>query len=34
MFMDFDPDAEVIVPGQDGLIRVAVKVLLPLPYQR
>jgi cytidine deaminase len=34
MFMDFDPDAEVIVPGPNGLLRVAVKALLPLPYQR
>ncbi len=34
MFMDFDPEAEIIVPGENGLIRVAVKALLPLPYQR
>ncbi len=34
MFMDFDPLAEVIVPGPGGLMRVPVKALLPLPYQR
>jgi cytidine deaminase len=34
MFMDFDPDAEVVVPGQNGLMRVPVRALLPLPYQR
>ena len=39
MMMDFDPDAEVIVPGRSGLMpsglmRVPVRALLPLPYQR
>lgn len=35
MLLDFDPLAEVIVPdGEGGLRRVAVRELLPLPYQR
>ena len=34
MLTDFDPAAEVIVPGPDGPYRVPVRVLLPLPYQR
>jgi cytidine deaminase len=34
MLLDFDPDAEIIVPGGGGLMRVPVRVLLPLPYQR
>ena len=34
MLMDFDPDAQIIVPGAAGLVRVAVRALLPLPYQR
>lgn len=34
MLTDFDPGADVIVPGTGGLVRVAVSVLLPLPYQR
>ncbi len=34
MLMDFDPDAEIIVPAAGGLVRVPVRVLLPLPYQR
>ncbi len=34
MLTDFDPGAEVIVPGQAGLIRVPLAYLLPLPYQR
>jgi cytidine deaminase len=34
MLVDFDPDAEVIVPGPAGLMRVPVRALLPLPYQR
>jgi hypothetical protein len=34
MLMDFDPEAEIIVPGADGLVRVPVRALLPLPYQR
>ncbi len=34
MLTDFDPDAEVIVPGKDGLMRVKLAWLLPLPYQR
>jgi cytidine deaminase len=34
MLTDFDPDAEIIVPGLAGLIVVPVRSLLPLPYQR
>ncbi len=34
MLTDFDPDAEVIVPGPDGWERMPLRVLLPLPYQR
>ena len=34
MLTDFDPGAEVIVPGPDGLRRVPLAYLLPLPYQR
>lgn len=32
--MDYDPGAMVIVPTADGLRRVPVRSLLPLPYQR
>ena len=34
MITDFDPQAHVIVPTSHGLQRVAVRVLLPHPYQR
>ena len=34
MLTDFDPAADVIVPGPEGPYRVPVRVLLPLPYQR
>ena len=34
MLTDFDPAADVIVPGPDGPRRMAVTLLLPLPYQR
>jgi cytidine deaminase len=34
MLTDFDPGAEVIVPGPGGLVRVPLGYLLPLPYQR
>ncbi len=34
MLTDFDPAADVIVPGPGGPYRVTVRVLLPLPYQR
>ena len=34
MLTDFDPGAEVIVPGPDGLQRLPLHVLLPHPYQR
>ena len=34
MLTDFDPGAQVIVPGRSGLIRVPLGYLLPLPYQR
>lgn len=34
MLTDFDPGAEVIVPGPAGLMRVPLTYLLPLPYQR
>lgn len=32
--MDFDRDAMVIVPTADGLRRVPIRSLLPVPYQR
>ncbi len=32
--LDFDPAAMVIVPTADGLRRVPVRSLLPVPYQR
>lgn len=32
--LDYDPAAEVIVPTAAGLRRVAVRDLLPWPYQR
>lgn len=32
--LDFDPAATVIVPTPDGLRRVPVRSLLPVPYQR
>ena len=34
MLTDFDPAADVIVPGPDGPRRMPVQALLPLPYQR
>jgi cytidine deaminase len=34
LLTDFDPGAEVIVPGAGGLVRVPVSLLLPMPYQR
>jgi len=34
MLTDFDPDSRVIVPALGGLVRVPVRTLLPLPYQR
>ena len=34
MLTDFDPAADVIVPGPHGPLRMAVRLLLPLPYQR
>jgi cytidine deaminase len=34
LLTDFDARAEVIVPAPDGLARVPVSWLLPLPYQR
>ena len=34
MLTDFDPAADVIVPGPDGPYRMAIRALLPLPYQR
>ena len=34
MLTDFDPAADVIVPGADGPVRLAVRLLLPMPYQR
>ena len=34
MLVDFDRDAQVIVPLPAGLRRVPVSSLLPLPYQR
>jgi cytidine deaminase len=32
--LDFDPEADVIVPTPGGLRRVPVRELLPFPYQR
>lgn len=32
--LDFDRDAMVIVPTEEGLLRVPVRSLLPVPYQR
>ena len=34
MLTDYDPAADVIVPGPGGPERVPVRTLLPLPYQR
>ncbi len=34
MLIDFDPAADVIVPSPAGPARMAVRLLLPLPYQR
>jgi len=34
MLTDFDPGADVIVPGAAALVRVPLTYLLPLPYQR
>lgn len=34
MLTDFDPGADVIVPGPEGPYRMPVRALLPLPYQR
>ena len=34
MLTDFDPAADVIVPGPDGPVRMPLAVLLPLPYRR
>jgi cytidine deaminase len=34
MLLDFDPDAEIIVPCDGALTRVKIRALLPLPYQR
>ena len=34
MLTDFDPEADIIVPGPEGPHRMPVRALLPLPYQR
>ena len=34
LLTDYDPGASVIMPGDGGLRRVAIGVLLPSPYQR
>ena len=34
MLTDYDPAADVIVPGPDGPVRMPVRLLLPMPYQR
>ena len=34
MLVDFDPDADVIVPARGGWQRMPVRSLLPMPYQR
>lgn len=32
--LDFDPEANVIVPTSTGLRRVPIRAMLPIPYQR
>ena len=34
MFMDYAPDALVILPGAAGVAKLPVRALLPLPYRR
>jgi cytidine deaminase len=34
MMVDYAPDALVIVPGGDGLLKLPARALLPLPYRR
>jgi hypothetical protein len=34
MMVDYAPDALVIVPGADGLLKLPARALLPLPYRR
>jgi cytidine deaminase len=34
MFVDFSPDAWVIVPLGDTLVKMRARALLPLPYRR
>ncbi len=34
MFMDYAPDALVILPGPTGVMKLPVRALLPLPYRR
>ena len=34
MLTDFDPAADVILPGPNGPLRMPVRALLPYPYQR
>ena len=34
LIVDYSPEAMVIVPGPSGPIKLPVRVLLPLPYQR
>ena len=34
MFADFSPEVLVIVPGPAGLIKLPLRMLLPLPYRR
>ena len=34
LIADYAPDAVVIVPGPVGLVKLPVRVLLPLPYRR
>ena len=34
MLTDYDPAADIIVPGPQGPVRMPVRYLLPLPYQR
>ncbi|MCW3475091.1 cytidine deaminase [Limobrevibacterium gyesilva] len=34
MMTDYAPDALVIVPGPTGLVKLPVRILLPLPYRR
>lgn len=34
MLLDHDPESQIILPGLDGLVKLPVRALLPLPYRR